>query len=217
MKIRTFKFIDGCVYRSRIYTEDWSQGDKDRVCKFGDPEINLGGKFYIYHVVTGWHTSASVHDYIVDENKNQGTTLDFYSKDLVGRTVRNITKNFNGTVSGWTDDPATTIFVSTELGNTWDYADQYEIYPVYFTLPDRYRRVKADSPFEQRFDALTYNDELVYGDDGQFLYTVPTYYKPVANIMAKVWSDEINARLEASVAALRAYPDSYTGEELRTI
>lgn len=212
MKIRTFKFIDNNVYRGRIYTEDWSQNEKAGIHKFSDPEINLGGTFCLWPAVTGTHTSVDVRDYIVDDTKNQGATLDFRSMDLVGRMVHNITQNFWGVVSGWGDDPTTVIFVSTDPGNVWNFGDAYEVMSVCFVLPDRYRRLMADSPFNQSFDARTYNASLELEDEN--MYVVPQYYQPVAKLMSEAWAAEIVARIESSVAALRAKIDGYTGEEV---
>ena len=45
MKIRTFKKLDNDVYRVSIYTQDWSEGDKQLMAKYGEPEIDLGGTF----------------------------------------------------------------------------------------------------------------------------------------------------------------------------
>lgn len=212
MKIRTFKFINNNVYRSSIYTEDWSQKEKDGVHKFGDPEINLGGEFCIWPAVTGTHTSVDVRDYIVDDTKNQGTTLDFYSMDLVGRVVHNITQDFWGEVSGWGDDPTTVIFVSSDSGNEWNFGDAYEVMAVCFVLPNRYRRLMSDSPFKQSFDARTYDAVLELEDES--VYVVPQHYKPVAKLMSEAWSTEIAKRIGASVAELRAKIDGYTEEEV---
>ena len=45
MKIRIFKrMVDG-VFEVRVQTEDWSEGDKGLMVKYGEPEINLGGMF----------------------------------------------------------------------------------------------------------------------------------------------------------------------------
>lgn len=43
MKIRTFKQLDNNVYRVSVYTEDWSEGDRGLMERFGEPEINTGG------------------------------------------------------------------------------------------------------------------------------------------------------------------------------
>jgi hypothetical protein len=45
MKIRTFKKLEGGVYRVAIYTQDWSELDKQLMAKFDEPEIDLGGTF----------------------------------------------------------------------------------------------------------------------------------------------------------------------------
>lgn len=217
MKIRTFRFIDNGVYSAKLYSEDWSQFDKSCVHKFGDPEVDLGGTFNLFPAITGTHDSVDVRDYIVDSTKNQGPTLDFYSKDLVGRLVHNVTKDFWGVVSGWTDDPATTIFVSSGAGDRWDFGDSYVVQEVSFTLPARYRRVMGQTPFEQHFDSRTYGNILVYGDADQYAYQVPQYFVPVADMMAKSWADEMQRRIEAAVLALRANTDGYTNEEIDTV
>ena len=45
MKIRTFRKLDNDVYRVSIYTEDWSEGDRLLMAKYGEPQIDLGGTF----------------------------------------------------------------------------------------------------------------------------------------------------------------------------
>jgi hypothetical protein len=217
MKIRTFRFIDNGVYGARLYTEDWSQLDRSCIHKFGDPEVDLGGTFNLFPAVTGTHDSVDVRDYIVDSTKNQGPTLDFRSKDLTGRPVYNATKDFWGVVSGWTDDPATTIFVSSGAGDRWDFGDVYIVHEVSFILPARYRRAMGQTPFEQRFDFRTYGSQLVYGDANQYAYQVPQYFVPVADMMAKAWADEMQLRIEFAVAVLRANTDGYTTEEIDTV
>lgn len=44
MKIRIFKRIVDGVFDVRIQTEDWSQHDIDLMVKYGEPEVNLGGR-----------------------------------------------------------------------------------------------------------------------------------------------------------------------------
>lgn len=45
MKIREFYVLDNDVYKVSIYTEDWSQRDKQLMGKYGEPEVQLGGVF----------------------------------------------------------------------------------------------------------------------------------------------------------------------------
>ena len=45
MKIRTFYMLSNDVYRVSIYTEDWSEGDRELMQKYGEPQIDLGGTF----------------------------------------------------------------------------------------------------------------------------------------------------------------------------
>jgi hypothetical protein len=45
MKIRTFKKLEGGVYRISIYTQDWSELDRNLMTKFDEPEIDKGGDF----------------------------------------------------------------------------------------------------------------------------------------------------------------------------
>lgn len=43
MKIRIFSDMVDDVYRIIVCTEDWSQGDFELMCQYGEPEINVGG------------------------------------------------------------------------------------------------------------------------------------------------------------------------------
>lgn len=45
MKIREFYVLDNDVYKVSIYTEDWSQRDKQLMGQYGEPEVQLGGIF----------------------------------------------------------------------------------------------------------------------------------------------------------------------------
>ena len=45
MNIRTFRRLHNDVYHIEIYTEDWSEGDRLLMARFGQPSINLGGDF----------------------------------------------------------------------------------------------------------------------------------------------------------------------------
>ena len=47
MKIRPFFELTGGVYKVSIYTEAWSEGDKNLMTRFGQPEIDLGGDFLV--------------------------------------------------------------------------------------------------------------------------------------------------------------------------
>lgn len=43
MQLRTFKSIVDDVYKVSMYTQEWSEGDKLLMQRFGEPEINVGG------------------------------------------------------------------------------------------------------------------------------------------------------------------------------
>jgi len=43
MKIRIIKKLIDNVFDVRIYTEDWSENDRELMIKYGEPEINIGG------------------------------------------------------------------------------------------------------------------------------------------------------------------------------
>jgi hypothetical protein len=45
MKIRTFYRLENDVYSVSIYIQDWSEGDKNLMQEFGEPQIDLGGTF----------------------------------------------------------------------------------------------------------------------------------------------------------------------------
>lgn len=45
MNIRTFYNLTNDVYQVSIYTQDWSEGDRELMKKFGEPQINVGGSF----------------------------------------------------------------------------------------------------------------------------------------------------------------------------
>lgn len=44
MKKRVFQDMDNAVFIVTICTEDWSEGDRDLICQFGEPEVNVGGE-----------------------------------------------------------------------------------------------------------------------------------------------------------------------------
>ena len=45
MKIRVYSTAEQAVYVVTIRTEDWSEGDRLLMARFGQPTINLGGDF----------------------------------------------------------------------------------------------------------------------------------------------------------------------------
>jgi len=45
MKIRKYSTLADDIYKISLYTEDWSEADKNLIAKFGEPEIDLGGDF----------------------------------------------------------------------------------------------------------------------------------------------------------------------------
>jgi len=45
MKIRKISIITDGIYKVTLYTQDWSEADKDLMAKFGEPEIDVGGNF----------------------------------------------------------------------------------------------------------------------------------------------------------------------------
>ena len=44
MKKRVFQWMEHSVYRVIVITEDWSEGDRELMDQFGEPEINVGGE-----------------------------------------------------------------------------------------------------------------------------------------------------------------------------
>lgn len=45
MKVRIFKKVETAIWRVSIYTEEWSEADIQKMEKYGEPEIDLGGDF----------------------------------------------------------------------------------------------------------------------------------------------------------------------------
>ena len=45
MKIRSFNTLANGVYQVAIYTEDWSESDKQLMIKYGEPSVDIGGSF----------------------------------------------------------------------------------------------------------------------------------------------------------------------------
>lgn len=44
MKKRVFLNMDDGVFRITIHTEDWSEGDRELMAQYGEPEVNVGGE-----------------------------------------------------------------------------------------------------------------------------------------------------------------------------
>lgn len=64
MKIRVYKrLIDG-VFHVLVNTEDWSENDRRLMLKYGEPEINLGGRFVCVPNSGEESTSSDSHDEI---------------------------------------------------------------------------------------------------------------------------------------------------------
>ena len=51
MKKRVLRDMDNGAYRIILINEDWSEGDRDLIARFGEPEINVGGE--VSYIVGG--------------------------------------------------------------------------------------------------------------------------------------------------------------------
>ena len=60
MKKRVLRDMDNGVYRIILINEDWSEGDRDLMARFGEPEINVGGK--ISYIVSGETKTKTLGD-----------------------------------------------------------------------------------------------------------------------------------------------------------
>ena len=64
MKKRVLMNMCNNVYRVVICTEDWSQGDLELMCQYGEPEINVGGE--IVYLFSDGSSSDDGSPYIDD-------------------------------------------------------------------------------------------------------------------------------------------------------
>lgn len=60
MKKRVLRDMDNGVYRIIIINEDWSEGDRDLMARFGEPEINVGGD--VSYIVSGETKTKTIGD-----------------------------------------------------------------------------------------------------------------------------------------------------------
>lgn len=60
MKKRVLRDMDNGVYRIILINEDWSEGDRDLMARFGEPEINVGGE--VSYIVSGETKTKTLGD-----------------------------------------------------------------------------------------------------------------------------------------------------------
>ena len=60
MKKRVLRDMDNGVYRIILLTEDWSEGDRELMARFGEPEINVGGE--ISYIIDGETKTRTLGD-----------------------------------------------------------------------------------------------------------------------------------------------------------
>lgn len=60
MKKRVLRDMDNGVYRIILLTEDWSEGDRDLIARFGEPEINVGGE--VSYIIDGETKTRTLGD-----------------------------------------------------------------------------------------------------------------------------------------------------------
>lgn len=60
MKKRVLRDMDNGVYRIILINEDWSEGDRDLMARFGEPEINVGGE--VSYIVSGETKTKTMGD-----------------------------------------------------------------------------------------------------------------------------------------------------------
>jgi len=62
MKKRVFQDMDDAVFIVTICTEDWSEGDRDLIYQFGEPEVNVGGEVsYLFEDETKTKTFGDLY------------------------------------------------------------------------------------------------------------------------------------------------------------
>lgn len=60
MKKRVLRDMDNGVYRIILLTEDWSEGDRELIARFGEPEINVGGE--VNYIIDGETKTRTLGD-----------------------------------------------------------------------------------------------------------------------------------------------------------
>ena len=60
MKKRVLRDMDNGVYRIVLINEDWSEGDRDLMARFGEPEINVGGD--VSYIIEGETKTKTLGD-----------------------------------------------------------------------------------------------------------------------------------------------------------
>lgn len=60
MKKRVLRDMDNGVYRIILLTEDWSEGDRELMARFGEPEINVGGE--VNYIIDGETKTRTLGD-----------------------------------------------------------------------------------------------------------------------------------------------------------
>lgn len=100
MKIRKYFSLDNDVYKVAFYTQDWSQGDKDLMAEFGEPEIDLGGNFddggalefdLPSNLVTIMSASPFTQDFDIRDEADSEDRAELWATTIAARLVSAVT------------------------------------------------------------------------------------------------------------------------------
>ena len=119
MKIRIFKVLDRGVYLINCQTEDWSQDDIERMLKFGEPQINVGGTFTILPE-TSIVPSTTVYCKVIVVDEDQ-TELE------VNRKIRKAGTTVTGTITQYDTVTREVTVEFNDVGGELAVGDTYEL------------------------------------------------------------------------------------------
>jgi hypothetical protein len=234
MKIRTFNKIDNDVFQVIKHTEDFSEGDMDLMIKFGEPEIDLGGTFTA-------NPDFTLPNNLAKLKSESPFTQNFDSRDIDAAQAITIAIQASGdaaTLNGlyfdidsadggqyrvWFDENNTGV-PPAAAGRTLVEVDL----PAAGTTTDTANNLQAalDGLLSFSAEVNTLDVLVLDATSGQvtdpdqgttttaMLTLTVTTQGDSAETRADLWSVEINARIKAALAELRANTDGFTSEEV---
>lgn len=197
-RLRIFQSINNDIYSLQFDNDPLflSQGDKELMREFGEPEINAGGTItYSGDVVAGFSSIVGGSGYTyatasITSATGSGATA---TVTITSGAVSALTVTNNG--YGYEDAVVTIVGDGTGATATVTLDDISGTY----TLPDSYIKVRSDFPYVAYFDSR---------DD-----VYETY------VLAKVYAyrDQFKNQFENAFKGLRANTDGFTNELIFTI
>ena len=190
MKIKVQQCLINSIPSVIVYTEDWSRQELDAILRFGEPEIDIGGKFDKH---PRKDPDPSGDDPGIHDGRLSHQVKLFFDK-LSEVTIENT--GTSDALQKWLLDLKEAIDVKTpehmpDDSNDEGY-DDYSETDDYFTMPTIFKKIRSGFPILVAFHKDVFQNP---------------------QRIAQLWADEIARRIAIEVKGLRYLGTLFTKEE----